>query len=209
EANELGGLDRVVESLGGYPALVRPSYVLSGAAMRVVHSADKLCHYVEHAARLSPEHPVVISKFETDALEIELDAVARGGEVILWAVSEHMERAGVHSGDATLVFPAQDLPAATLLRVKETGEKLARALQITGPFNLQMLLKEGALKVIECNLRASRSFPFVSKVLGVNFIREATRVMLCTDPAIESNRTQFDLDYVAVKAPQFSFDRLK
>jgi carbamoyl-phosphate synthase large subunit len=208
-AKDLRDLDQVVESLGGYPVLVRPSYVLSGAAMRVVHSADKLRHYVERAAHLSPEHPIVISKFEVDALEIELDAVARHGEVILWAVSEHIERAGVHSGDATLVFPAQDLSAATLLRIREIGEKLARALQITGPFNLQMLFKEGELKVIECNLRASRSFPFVSKVLGVNLIREATRVMLGVEPDLALNRTQFDLNYVAVKAPQFSFDRLK
>jgi carbamoyl-phosphate synthase large subunit len=209
EAKELGDLDRVVESLGGYPVLVRPSYVLSGAAMRVVHSADKLRHYIERATNLSPEHPIVISKFETDALEIELDAVARHGEVILWAVSEHIERAGVHSGDATLVFPAQDISVATQLRIKEIGDRLARALQITGPFNLQLLVKGGELKVIECNLRASRSFPFVSKVLGVNFIREATRVMLGVEPACELTRTQFDLDYVAVKAPQFSFDRLK
>jgi carbamoyl-phosphate synthase large subunit len=209
EAKNLEDLDRVVESLGGYPVLVRPSYVLSGAAMRVVHSADKLRHYTEHATRLSPEHPIVISKFETDALEIELDAVARRGEVIRWAISEHIERAGVHSGDATLVFPAQNLSAAILLRIREIGEKLARALQITGPFNLQLLFKEGYLKVIECNLRASRSFPFVSKVLGVNFIREATRAMLGVEPASELDRTQFDLDYLAVKAPQFSFDRLK
>jgi carbamoyl-phosphate synthase large subunit len=209
EAKELDDLNRVVKSLGGYPVLVRPSYVLSGAAMRVVHSADKLRHYIEGATRLSPEHPVVISKFETDALEIELDAVAREGEVILWAVSEHIERAGVHSGDATLVFPAQDLSAAIQLRVRDIGEKLARALQITGPFNLQMLVKGDKLKVIECNLRASRSFPFVSKVLGINFIREATRVMLGVEPARESNLSQFDLNYVAVKAPQFSFDRLK
>jgi carbamoyl-phosphate synthase large subunit len=209
EAKELDDLNRVVKSLGGYPVLVRPSYVLSGAAMRVVHSADKLRHYIEGATRLSPEHPVVISKFETDALEIELDAVAREGEVILWAVSEHIERAGVHSGDATLVFPAQDLSAAIQLRVRDIGEKLARALQITGPFNLQMLVKGDKLKVIECNLRASRSFPFVSKVLGINFIRAATRVMLGVEPARESNHSQFDLNYVAVKAPQFSFDRLK
>jgi hypothetical protein len=188
---------------------MRLETTISGAAMRVVHSAQMIRHYTEHATRLSPEHPVVITKFETDALEIELDAVACQGEVSLWAVSEHIERAGVHSGDATLVFPAQDLSAAILLRIRKIGEKLARALQITGPFNLQMLLKGGELKVIECNLRASRSFPFVSKVLGVNFIREATRVMLGFEPARESNRTQFDLDYVAVKAPQFSFDRLK
>jgi len=209
KATDLRDLDRVVESLGGYPVLVRPSYVLSGAAMRVVHSADKLRHYVERAAHLSPEHPVVISKFEVDALEIELDAVARDGEVILWAVSEHIERAGVHSGDATLVFPPQDLSAAVLERIRETAERLARALHITGPFNLQLLFKEDELKVIECNLRASRSFPFVSKVLGVNFIGEATRVMLGVEPDFALNRTQFNLDYVAVKAPQFSFDRLK
>jgi carbamoyl-phosphate synthase large subunit len=209
EAKELDDLDQVVKSLGGYPLLVRPSYVLSGAAMRVIHSADKLRHYIENATRLSPEHPVVISKFETDAMEIELDAVARQGEVILWAVSEHIERAGVHSGDATLVFPAQDLSAAAQMRIREIGEKLARALQITGPFNLQMLVKGEELKVIECNLRASRSFPFVSKVLGINFIREAIRAMLGVEPASEWNRTQFGLDYVAVKAPQFSFDRLK
>src|SRR5262249_30208791 len=128
---------------------------------------------------------------------------------VLWAVSEHIERAGVHSGDATLVFPAQALSAAIILRVREIGEKLARALRITGPFNLQLLVKGNELKVIECNLRASRSFPFVSKVLGVNFIREATRVMLGVEPSRELNRGQFDLDYVAVKAPQFSFDRLK
>jgi len=209
EAKDLRDLDRVVESLGGYPVLVRPSYVLSGAAMRVVHSAPNLRHFIERAARLSPEHPIVISRFEVDAMEIELDAVARDGEVILWAVSEHIERAGVHSGDATLIFPAQGIPAEILLRIRETGEKLARALQITGPFNLQLLFKEDELKVIECNLRASRSFPFVSKVLGVNFIREATRVMLSVEPDLALNRTQFHLDYVAVKAPQFSFDRLK
>src|SRR5215813_3813859 len=154
EANELGDLDRVVESLGGYPALVRPSYVLSGAAMRVVYSADKLRHYIERATRLAPEHPVVISKFETDALEVEFDAVARQGEVILRAVSEHIERAGVHSGDATLVFPARGLSAEILRRAREIGDKLARALRITCPFNVQMLGKGGAVKVIELNLRA-------------------------------------------------------
>jgi carbamoyl-phosphate synthase large subunit len=209
EAGEKGKLDRIVESLGGYPVLVRPSYVLSGAAMRVVHSAEKLHHYIELATRLSPEHPVVVSKFEENALEIELDAVAREGEVILWAVSEHIERAGVHSGDATLVFPPQELSAAILLRIREIGDKLARALDITGPFNLQMIVRGNELKVIECNLRASRSFPFVSKVLGVNFIRAATRAMLGVESAGKLNRTQLDLDYVAVKAAQFSFDRLK
>jgi carbamoyl-phosphate synthase large subunit len=209
EAKELGDLDRAVDSLGGYPALVRPSYVLSGAAMRVVYSGDKLREYVKQATELSPEHPVVISKFETDALEVEFDAVARQGEVILWAVSEHIERAGVHSGDATLVFPARGLSAEILRRAREIGDKLARALRITGPFNVQMLVKGGAVKVIELNLRASRSFPFVSKALGVNFIREAIRVMLGVGPSREIYPSQFDLDYLAVKAPQFSFDRLK
>ena len=169
----------------------------------------KFAEYLERAARLSPEHPIVISKFEVDALEIELDAVARRGEVILWAVSEHIERAGVRSGDATLVFPAQDLSAGILLRIRETGEKLARALEITGPFNLQMLFKEGELKVIECNLRASRSFPFVSKVLRRQFDPRGDSRDARRQPDLTLNRTQFDLDYVAVKAPQFSFDRLK
>ena len=207
--DELRDLERIVESLGGYPVLVRPSYVLSGAAMRVVYSADKLTHFIEQATSLSPQHPVVISKFETDALEIELDAVARQGEVLLWAISEHIERAGVHSGDATVVFPAQGLSAAVVQRIREIGESLAHVLGITGPFNVQLLVKRGELKVIECNLRASRSLPFVSKVLGTNFAREATRAMLGVAPAAELNRSQFDLDYVAVKAPQFSFDRLK
>lgn len=209
EAGAVADLDGVVESLGGYPALVRPSYVLSGAAMRVVSSAGKLREYVEQATQLSPEHPVVISKFETDALEIELDAVARQGEMILWAISEHIEKAGVHSGDATLVFPAQRLSVEVLRRARKVGEKLAHALQITGPFNVQMLVKHDAVKVIECNLRASRSFPFVSKVSGVNFIREATRAMLGVEPSRESRLSPGDLDYVAVKAPQFSFDRLR
>jgi carbamoyl-phosphate synthase large subunit len=209
KAEALTDLDAVAKSLGGYPVLVRPSYVLSGAAMRVVHSAYKLREFIEQATRLSPAHPVVLTKFETDALEIEFDAVARQGKVMLWAVSEHVEKAGVHSGDATLVFPAQGLSAEVIRRAREVGDKLAHALEITGPFNVQMLVKGEAVKVIECNLRASRSFPFVSKVLGVNFIREATRVMLGVEPSRENYHTQFDLDYVAVKAPQFSFDRLK
>ena len=201
--------DGVVESLGGYPVLVRPSYVLSGAAMRVVSSAGKLCEYIARATELSPEHPVVISKFETDALEIELDAVARQGKMILWAISEHIEKAGVHSGDATLVFPAQRLSVEVLRRARKVGEQLAHALQITGPFNVQMLVKHDAVKVIECNLRASRSFPFVSKVSGVNFIREAMRAMLGVEPSHATRLRPSDLEYVAVKAPRFSFDRLK
>ena len=202
-------LDGAVESFGGYPVLVRPSYVLSGAAMRVVSSTGMLREYVEQATQLSPEHPVVISKFETNALEIELDAVARQGEMILWAISEHIERAGVHSGDATLVFPAQRLSVEVLRQARQVGEKLAQALQITGPFNVQMLVKHDAVKVIECNLRASRSFPFVSKVSGVNFIREAIRAMLGVEPSHATRLRPGDLECVAVKAAQFSFDRLK
>jgi carbamoyl-phosphate synthase large subunit len=205
----IANLDGLVDSLGGYPVLVRPSYVLSGAAMRVVWSADTLREYVEKATQLSPDHPVVISKFEVDALEIELDAVARDGELLLWAVSEHVEKAGVHSGDATLVFPAQGLSPRIIAEAREIGRMLARALLITGPFNVQLIVKQDALLVIECNLRASRSFPFVSKALGVNLIREATRAMLGASPSADLVENRFDPDYVAVKASQFSFDRLR
>src|SRR5262249_13193633 len=180
----------------------------SGAAMRVVWSAETLHDYVGQATRLSPDHPVVISKFEVDAAEIELDAVARDGELLVWAVSEHVERAGVHSGDATLVFPAQEVSQHVVRQVREIGLTLARELKITGPFNVQLLVKHETLLVIECNLRASRSFPFVSKVLGVNFIREAMRAMLGVVPSAELIECR-EPDYVAVKAPQFSFDRLR
>jgi Carbamoyl-phosphate synthase L chain, ATP binding domain len=177
--------------------------------MRVVWSADTLHEYVERATRLSPDHPVVISKFEVDAQEIELDAVARDGDLVVWAVSEHVEKAGVHSGDATLVFPALDLPQHRVRQVREIGRTLARALRIAGPFNLQLLVTQNGLKVIESNVRASRSFPFVSKALGVNFSREAMRAMLGEGPSAELVESRCEPDYVSVKAPQFSFDRLR
>ena len=199
-------LDRVSEALGGFPLLVRPSYVLSGAAMTVAHERHHLQNYLHRAADVSPEHPVVITRFETNAKEIEIDAVADRGEVILTAISEHVENAGVHSGDATLVLPPQKLYVETIRRIKRIARDVARALQITGPFNMQFLAVDNVVKVIECNLRASRSFPFVSKVTGTNFIREAARRMLgvATPTSVEA----LDLDYVAVKAAQFSFSRL-
>ncbi len=199
-------LHHIADELGGFPLLVRPSYVLSGAAMTVAHEQHHLSNYLTRAASVSPEHPVVISKFETNAKEIEVDAVADRGEVVLWAISEHVENAGVHSGDATLVLPPQKLYLETMRRVKRISRDIARALQITGPFNIQFLAVENVVKVIECNLRASRSFPFVSKVTGVNFIREAARRMLGVAAPIECDAVE--LDYVAVKAAQFSFSRL-
>ena len=177
--------------------------------MRVVWSPAELREFVGKATRLSPDRPVVVSKFEQDAQEIELDAVASDGEVIVWAVSEHVERAGVHSGDATLVFPPQSLTDAVIQETRKVGQLLARALAITGPFNVQLLVKQGAVKVIECNLRASRSMPFISKALGVNFITEAVRAMLGVGPSRELIESHCDPDYVVVKAPQFSFDRLR
>jgi carbamoyl-phosphate synthase large subunit len=198
-----------VEAVGGFPVVVRPSYVLSGAAMRIAHGAPELAQYLRSATTLSPEHPVVISKFESHARELEFDAVARDGEIILWCVAEHVEYAGVHSGDATLVLPPQELNVETVRRARMVGAKLARALQVTGPFNVQLLSRDNDVKVIECNLRASRSLPFVSKVLDRDFIGAATRVMLGADPgASMDSGTLFDLGFVAVKAPQFSFGRL-
>jgi carbamoylphosphate synthase large subunit len=202
-------LSAVVERIGGLPVLVRPSYVLSGAAMKVVWSADTLQAFVGGATRVSPEHPVVISKFELDALEIELDAVARQGEIVVSALSEHIERAGVHSGDATMVFPAQGLSRDVRRQALDIGRKLARALSITGPFNVQLLVKDGQVKVIECNLRASRSLPFVSKVLGLNFSREAMRAMLGAEPSRDLIESNGATAHVAVKAAKFSFDRLR
>ena len=207
-ATAAGDLDRIVDELGGYPVVVRPSYVLSGAAMRVAHGADELRGYLARATDVSPAHPVVISRFEHHAREIELDAVADHGEVVLWAVSEHVEDAGVHSGDATLVLPPQRLYPQTVREVRAIGARLARALDVTGPFNVQLLARRNRLKVIECNLRASRSAPFVSKVLGTNFIAEATRLMLGAPRTHARAPNQAELDYVAVKAPQFSFRRL-
>ncbi len=196
----------VVERLGGFPVLVRPSYVLSGAAMSVAHEHHQFVAILGRAKRISPDHPVVVSKFETHAREIEIDAVADAGQVVLWAISEHVENAGVHSGDATLVLPPQSLYLPTIRRARDIAGELARALEITGPFNVQFVAKNNEVKVIECNLRASRSFPFVSKVLGVNFAGEAMRRMLgCgTDATVNV----LELDYVGVKVPMFSFGRL-
>lgn len=203
---EKSNADAIVESLGGFPVLVRPSYVLSGAAMSVAHESNELYQILGRAKRVSPDHPVVVSKFETHAREIEIDAVADNGELVLWALSEHIEDAGVHSGDATIVLPPQKLYIATMRRIKQIAAQLAEQLNITGPFNMQFLAKQNAVKVIECNLRASRSFPFVSKVVGQNFSAEATRRMLGERNAIVNN--SLDIDYVAVKVPMFSFSRL-
>lgn len=198
--------DRIVEQLGGFPVLVRPSYVLSGAAMAVAHEPSELKRILALASEVSPEYPVVVSKFETHAREVEIDAVADRGELVLWAISEHVEDAGTHSGDAILVLPPQTLYIATIRRVKQIAMALARALSITGPFNVQFLARHNAIKVIECNLRTSRSFPFVSKVTGENFAAEAMRRMLgVTREIVNPN---LDLDYVGVKAPMFSFSRL-
>ncbi len=197
---------RTVERLGGFPALVRPSYVLSGAAMSVAHEGHELMRILERAKEVSPEHPVVVSKFETHAREVEIDAVADHGRLVLWAISEHIEDAGVHSGDATLVLPPQTLYIATIRRIRQIAAEIARALAITGPFNIQFLAKHNAVKVIECNLRASRSFPFVSKVTGENFAREAARRMLGHARTVTNN--SLELDFVGVKVPMFSFARL-
>ena len=191
----------------GYPVLIRPSYVLSGAAMNVVSNPDQLEHFLQMAANVSKEHPVVVTEFIEEAKEIEIDAVARDGEIIAYAISEHVEFAGVHSGDATIVFPPQKLYIETIRRVKKIARKIAQGLEITGPFNMQFLAKDNDIKVIECNLRASRSFPFVSKVMKLNLIEIATKVMLGV-PVEKPDKSLFELDYVGVKAPQFSFARL-
>ena len=175
---DVADADKIVDQLGGFPVLLRPSYVLSGAAMNVAHDPHELGRILDRATKISPDHPVVISKFETRAREVEIDAVADKGKLVLWAISEHIEDAGVHSGDATLVLPPQTLYLPTIRRVKQIAIALAEALAITGPFNMQFLAKHNAVKVIECNLRASRSFPFVSKVIGKNFAGEAIRRML-------------------------------
>jgi carbamoyl-phosphate synthase large subunit len=196
----------VVAELGGFPVLVRPSYVLSGAAMSVAHEPNEFRRILARARDVSSEHPVVVSSFETHAREVEIDAVADGGNIVLWAISEHVEDAGVHSGDATLVLPPQTLYIATIRRIRRIAAALAKALEITGPFNVQFLAKHNAVKVIECNLRASRSFPFVSKVTGENFAREAMRRMLGFAGAVSND--SLNLDHVGVKAPMFSFSRL-
>ena len=192
----------------GFPLLIRPSYVLSGAAMNVVSNRDELEGFLTMATNVSKQHPVVVTEFIENAKEIEIDAVACDGEVLIYAISEHVEFAGVHSGDATMVFPAQKLYVETVRRIKRIAHKVAKGLHITGPFNMQLMAKNNDIKVIECNLRASRSFPFVSKVLKVNFIDIATRVMLGIAPDIP-HKSAFDLDYVGIKASQFSFSRLQ
>lgn len=191
----------------GFPVLIRPSYVLSGAAMNVVSNKDQLEHFLNLAANVSKEHPVVVSEFIEQAKEIEIDAVAKNGEVVAYAISEHVEFAGVHSGDATIVFPPQKLYIETIRRIKKIARQIAKELQITGPFNMQLLAKDNDIKVIECNLRASRSFPFVSKVMKYNLIEIATQVMLDA-PFQTPDKSLFELDYVGVKAAQFSFARL-
>jgi carbamoyl-phosphate synthase large subunit len=192
----------------GYPVIVRPSYVLSGAAMAVVHSAEDLEAYIEQAAHVSKDAPVVISKFEMGAKEIEFDGVAQNGNVLLYAISEHIENAGVHSGDSTMVLPPQRVNLETLRKLKAIATQIAKALSISGPFNIQFLARDNRLMVIECNLRASRSFPFASKVTGENFATLATQAILNRAPSTRSTQA-FDLDVVAVKAAQFSFSRLK
>ena len=206
EMVEIDDIFKFVDEVG-FPVLVRPSYVLSGAAMNVVSNRNELEHFLQLASNVSKKYPVVVSEFIENAKEIEFDAVARNGEVIVYAISEHVEFAGVHSGDATIVFPAQKLYLETIRRIKRIAKEISKALNISGPFNIQFLAKDNDIKVIECNLRASRSFPFVSKVLKTNFIEIATDIMLGIDVK-KPEKSSFDLDYVGVKAPQFSFSRL-
>jgi len=207
---ELTSLDDIFEFAEsvGFPLLVRPSYVLSGAAMNVVSNKSELEYFLNLATDVSKEHPVVVSEFIQEAKEIEIDAVAKNGDIVVYTISEHVEFAGVHSGDATIVFPPQKLYIETVRRIKRICREIARALEISGPFNIQFLAKDNDIKVIECNLRASRSFPFVSKVLKTNLISIATRIMLDL-PFEKPDKSLFDLDYIGVKAPQFSFSRLQ
>jgi len=200
-------IDNFIERVG-FPVLVRPSYVLSGAAMNVCSNEDELKRFLQLAANVSEDHPVVVSKFIEHVKEIEMDAVAKNGEVIAYAISEHIEFAGVHSGDATIQFPPQKLYVETVRRVKRVGRQIAKELHINGPFNIQFMARDNDILVIECNLRASRSFPFVSKVLKINLIELATRVMLGL-PVEKPHKNLFDLDYVGIKASQFSFNRLQ
>jgi carbamoyl-phosphate synthase large subunit len=190
-----------------YPLLLRPSYVLSGGAMNVVRNEAEMEGYLQAATRLSPDHPVVISQFITNAKELEIDGVAKDGQLIIYAISEHIENAGVHSGDATVVYPAQRLYLETVRRAKQIAKQVAQNLAITGPFNIQFIAKDNELKVIECNVRASRSFPFVSKVSGHNFIAIATEALLGIEH--DTAYQTLELDHVAVKTPQFSYNRLK
>ncbi|MDR0962324.1 MAG: carbamoyl-phosphate synthase (glutamine-hydrolyzing) large subunit [Mediterranea sp.] len=207
---ELTSMDDINEFVDevGFPVLVRPSYVLSGAAMNVCSNQEELERFLQLAANVSKKHPVVVSQFIEHAKEVEMDAVAQNGEIIAYAISEHIEFAGVHSGDATIQFPPQKLYVETVRRIKRISREIARELNISGPFNIQYLARENDIKVIECNLRASRSFPFVSKVLKINLIELATKVMLGL-PVEKPNKNLFDLDYVGIKASQFSFNRLQ
>ena len=204
ELSSMNDVNEFVDRVG-FPVLIRPSYVLSGAAMRVCHTKQEMEHFLGIAAKVSKEYPVVISKFLENAKEIEFDAVAHAGEIIDYAISEHVEFAGVHSGDATLVFPAQKIYFETGRRIKKISCQIAKELNISGPLNIQFLAKNNDIKVIECNLRASRSFPFVSKILKRNFIETATKIML---DAPYAKPDKFDVDYIGVKAAQFSFARL-
>jgi carbamoyl-phosphate synthase large subunit len=207
---ELTSLDDVKQFIAkvGYPVLVRPSYVLSGAAMNVCYDEEELTRFLQMASEISKEYPVVISQFMQETKEIEFDAVANQGEIVEYAISEHIEYAGVHSGDATLVFPAQQIYFATARQIKKISRRIAQELNISGPFNIQFLARKNEVKVIECNLRASRSFPFVSKVLKRNFIETATRIMLDA-PYTQPDKSAFDIDRIGVKASQFSFARLQ
>jgi carbamoyl-phosphate synthase large subunit len=207
ELSSLRDIEAFVNEVG-FPVLVRPSYVLSGAAMNVCSNFEEMERFLKLAANVSKQHPVVVSQFIEHAKEVEMDAVARDGEVIAYAISEHVEFAGVHSGDATIQFPPQKLYVETVRRIKRISRQIARELHISGPFNIQYLAKGNEIKVIECNLRASRSFPFVSKVLKINFIEMATRIMLDL-PVERPEKNEFDLDYVGIKASQFSFNRLQ
>ena len=207
ELTSLSDIDQFIAEVG-FPVLVRPSYVLSGAAMNVCSNQEELYRFLELAADVSKEHPVVVSQFIEHAKEVEIDAVAQRGEIVAYAISEHIEFAGVHSGDATIQFPGQKLYVETVRRIKRISRQIAEALHISGPFNIQFLAKGNEIKVIECNLRASRSFPFVSKVLKINLIEMATRIMLGL-PVEKPSKSLFDLDYVGVKASQFSFNRLQ
>lgn len=203
---EAADATQLVEQLGGFPVLVRPSYVLSGAAMSVAHEPVELQNILTRAKAVNTEHPVVMTSFELNAREIEIDAVADGGELVYWAISEHVEDAGVHSGDATIILPPHSVPLPVIRECRDVARKLARALRISGPFNVQFLAKHGSVRIIECNLRASRSLPFVSKATGNNFVKEAMRRMLGVRQPVVNHA--LDLDYVAAKVPMFSFPRL-
>ena len=207
ELTTMDDIYRFVDEVG-FPVLIRPSYVLSGAAMNVVSNREELEHFLTLATNVSKQYPVVVTEFIEHAKEIEIDAVAKNGEMLIYAISEHVEFAGVHSGDATMVFPPQKMYVETMRRIKKIAREVARMLNISGPFNMQLMAKDNEIKVIECNLRASRSLPFVSKVLKVNVIDIATKVMLGVDPEVP-HKSAFELDYVGIKAPQFSFSRLQ